>query len=116
MNMAFIITVFVAVLVIVPMIFKVMREYERAVVFTFGRFTSVKGPGLIIMIPLVQQMERVDLRTVVMDDFEKEGHIYIHSETWQARSRTPLKKDDRVKVTAIEGLVLKVEPIKEESE
>ena len=67
MNMAFIITVFVAVLVIVPMIFKVMREYERAVVFTFGRFTSVKGPGLIIMIPLVQQMERVQLRTIVMD-------------------------------------------------
>jgi regulator of protease activity HflC (stomatin/prohibitin superfamily) len=49
------------------MIFKVMREYERAVVFTFGRFTSVKGPGLIIIIPLVQQIERVDLRTIVMD-------------------------------------------------
>lgn len=57
----------VAVLVIIPMIFKVMREYERAVVFTFGRFTSVKGPGLIIIIPLVQQIERVDLRTIVMD-------------------------------------------------
>jgi regulator of protease activity HflC (stomatin/prohibitin superfamily) len=49
------------------MIFKVMREYERAVVFTFGRFTSVKGPGLIVIIPLVQQIERVELRTVVMD-------------------------------------------------
>jgi regulator of protease activity HflC (stomatin/prohibitin superfamily) len=57
----------VAVLVIIPMIFKVLREYERAVVFTFGRFTSVKGPGLIIIIPLVQQFERVDLRTIVMD-------------------------------------------------
>jgi regulator of protease activity HflC (stomatin/prohibitin superfamily) len=67
MNMAFIISVFVAVLIIVPMIFKVMREYERAVVFTFGRFTSVKGPGLIIIIPLVQQIERVQLRTIVMD-------------------------------------------------
>ena len=44
-----------------------MREYERAVVFTFGRFTSVKGPGLIIIIPLVQQIERIELRTVVMD-------------------------------------------------
>ncbi len=44
-----------------------MREYERAVVFTLGRFTSVKGPGLIIIIPLVQQIERVQLRTVVMD-------------------------------------------------
>jgi len=45
----------------------VLREYERAVVFTFGRFTSVKGPGLIFIIPLVQQIERVELRTVVMD-------------------------------------------------
>jgi len=67
MNMATIISVVIAVLIILPMIFKVMREYERAVVFTFGRFTSVKGPGLIIIIPLVQQIERVDLRTVVMD-------------------------------------------------
>ncbi len=62
-----IIFLIVAVLVIIPMIFKVTREYERAVVFTFGRFTSVKGPGLIIIIPLVQQIERVDLRTIVMD-------------------------------------------------
>jgi regulator of protease activity HflC (stomatin/prohibitin superfamily) len=44
-----------------------MREYERAVVFTFGRFTSVKGPGLIIVIPLIQQIVRVDLRMIVMD-------------------------------------------------
>ena len=67
MHMAIIITIVVAILVIVPMIFKVMREYERAVVFTFGRFTSVKGPGLIIIIPLVQQIERVQLRTIVLD-------------------------------------------------
>lgn len=67
MNMALIITIVIAILIIVPMIFKVMREYERAVVFTFGRFTSVKGPGLIIIIPLVQQIERVQLRTIVMD-------------------------------------------------
>ena len=67
MNMALIITIVIAILIIIPMIFKVMREYERAVVFTFGRFTSVKGPGLIIIIPLVQQIERVQLRTIVMD-------------------------------------------------
>ncbi len=46
---------------------KVMREYQRAVVFTFGRFTGVKGPGLILLIPYVQQMVRIDLRTVVLD-------------------------------------------------
>ncbi|MCW3474781.1 slipin family protein [Limobrevibacterium gyesilva] len=46
---------------------RVMREYQRAVVFTFGRFTGVKGPGLILLVPYVQQMVRVDLRTVVLD-------------------------------------------------
>ena len=46
---------------------KILREYERAVIFTLGRFTSVRGPGLIILIPFVQQMVRVDLRTIVLD-------------------------------------------------
>ena len=46
---------------------RVLREYERGVIFTLGRFTGVKGPGLVIVIPFVQQMVRVDLRTVVMD-------------------------------------------------
>ena len=47
--------------------FRILREYERAVVFMLGRFWKVKGPGLIILIPVVQQMVRVDLRTIVMD-------------------------------------------------
>jgi regulator of protease activity HflC (stomatin/prohibitin superfamily) len=46
---------------------KILREYERGVIFTLGRFTSVKGPGLILLIPFVQQMVRTDLRTVVLD-------------------------------------------------
>jgi len=45
---------------------KILREYERAVVFQLGRFWKVKGPGLFILIPGIQQMVRVDLRTVVM--------------------------------------------------
>ena len=47
--------------------FRILREYERAVVFMLGRFWKVKGPGLIIIIPLIQQMVRVDLRTIVHD-------------------------------------------------
>lgn len=47
--------------------FRVLREYERGVVFMLGRFWKVKGPGLVLIIPVVQQMVRVDLRTVVMD-------------------------------------------------
>lgn len=59
-----------AVLVVVALLastFRILREYERGVVFMLGRFWKVKGPGLIVIIPGVQQMVRVDLRTVVFD-------------------------------------------------
>ena len=46
---------------------RVLREYQRGVVFLLGRFWKVKGPGLVILIPVVQQMVKVDLRTIVMD-------------------------------------------------
>ncbi|MDO8990305.1 MAG: slipin family protein [Sideroxyarcus sp.] len=47
--------------------FRILREYERGVVFLLGRFWKVKGPGLIVVIPGIQQMVRIDLRTVVLD-------------------------------------------------
>jgi regulator of protease activity HflC (stomatin/prohibitin superfamily) len=47
--------------------FKVLRQYERGVMFTLGRFTSIRGPGFIVMIPWVQQIVRIDLRTVVVE-------------------------------------------------
>ena len=46
---------------------RVIREYERSVVFMLGRFWKVKGPGLIIVVPIIQTAQRVDLRTIVMD-------------------------------------------------
>lgn len=46
---------------------KIFREYQRGVIFTLGRFTGVKGPGLVILIPIIQQMVRLDLRTFVID-------------------------------------------------
>src|ERR1041385_1635473 len=46
---------------------KILREYERGVVFFLGRFDRVKGPGLIFVVPPIQQMVRVDLRTRVFD-------------------------------------------------
>jgi regulator of protease activity HflC (stomatin/prohibitin superfamily) len=46
---------------------KILKEYERGVMFTLGRFTGVKGPGLIIVIPGVQQIVRIDLRVIVFD-------------------------------------------------
>ncbi|NAW65220.1 slipin family protein [Photobacterium halotolerans] len=60
-------TIIVLVLVLIISMFRVLREYERAVVFLLGRFYEVKGPGLIIIIPIIQQMVRVDLRTIVLD-------------------------------------------------
>jgi regulator of protease activity HflC (stomatin/prohibitin superfamily) len=45
----------------------ILREYERGVIFTLGRFQGIKGPGLILVIPIFQQMVRVDLRTIVLD-------------------------------------------------
>jgi regulator of protease activity HflC (stomatin/prohibitin superfamily) len=55
------------VLLLVYMSLYILREYERGVVFMLGRFWRVKGPGLIIVIPIVQQIVRVDLRTRVLD-------------------------------------------------
>jgi len=57
----------VVILVILAYSFRVLREYERGVVFMLGRFWKVKGPGLVIVIPLLQQLVRVDLRTRVLD-------------------------------------------------
>jgi regulator of protease activity HflC (stomatin/prohibitin superfamily) len=63
----FLVTIIVVLVMLVANTIKILREYERGVIFTLGRFYAVKGPGLIIVIPFVQQMVRVDLRTIVMD-------------------------------------------------
>lgn len=63
----FVIALLGIILLLLISMLRIMREYERAVVFTLGRYTSTKGPGLIIIIPIIQTMERVDLRTIVMD-------------------------------------------------
>ncbi len=57
--------VFIILLILIS--FRILREYERGVVFMLGRFWKVKGPGLILIIPGVQQWVRVDLRTIVME-------------------------------------------------
>ncbi len=61
---------------------RILREYERGVIFLLGRFWKVKGPGFIIVIPIIQQMERVDLRTVVMDvpsqDVISRDNVSVH--------------------------------------
>ena len=59
--------ILVILLLLVASSLRILREYERAVVFQLGRFWRVKGPGLVILVPGIQQMVRVDLRIVVVD-------------------------------------------------
>src|SRR5215468_8257909 len=54
-----------AVLWFLSMAIRIFREYERGVVFTLGRFSRVAGPGLVLVVPVIQQVVRTDLRTVV---------------------------------------------------
>ena len=65
--MLFTLGVIVVVIVVVVSSLRVLREYERGVILLLGRFHAVKGPGLIIVIPGIQQMVRMDLRTLVLD-------------------------------------------------
>ncbi|GAB3461554.1 slipin family protein [Azotobacter salinestris] len=64
LSFGFILALLVALLLSA---FRILREYERGVVFQLGRFWKVKGPGLIVIVPGIQQMVRVDLRTIVLD-------------------------------------------------
>ncbi|HUJ85870.1 MAG TPA: SPFH domain-containing protein, partial [Burkholderiales bacterium] len=59
--------VLIIVIVLAVMSLRFLREYERGVIFLLGRFQRVKGPGLILVIPGIQQMVRMDLRTLVLD-------------------------------------------------
>ena len=59
--------VLIMLLALLALSLRVLREYDRGVVFQLGRFWAVKGPGLVILIPVIQQMVRVSLRLVVMD-------------------------------------------------
>ncbi len=66
-TLYFYISMVVLILALLISTFRILREYERGVIFLLGRFYKVKGPGLIIVVPLIQTMVRVDIRTVVMD-------------------------------------------------
>src|SRR5476651_1098625 len=66
MNLSLPIIVVILLLVVMSSI-RVLKEYERGVMFTLGRFTGVKGPGVRLVLPAIQQMKKVELRTVVLN-------------------------------------------------
>ena len=66
-NSIIFLVVALVVILLIGATIRVFREYERGVMFTLGRFSGVKGPGLILILPYVQQIVRVDMRTIVHD-------------------------------------------------
>jgi regulator of protease activity HflC (stomatin/prohibitin superfamily) len=82
MTLQFLAVVGIAVIALLISAVRILREYERGVVFLLGRFYKVKGPGFIIIIPFIQQMVRVDLRTIVMDvptqDVISQDNVSVH--------------------------------------
>ncbi|MDZ7758222.1 slipin family protein [Rhodohalobacter sp.] len=65
--LVWIITIVIFLSVFLPQMFKIMREYERGVVFRLGKFQATKGPGLIVLIPFIDKVERVDLRVLTIN-------------------------------------------------
>lgn len=66
-TLTWIITIAVLAAIILPQMFKILREYERAVVFRLGKYLITKGPGLIFLIPFIDKIERVDLRVLTIN-------------------------------------------------
>ena len=71
-GMVLVLPVAIALLVVVPQAFRILREYERGVVFRLGKLVGAKGPGLIILIPFVDRLVKVDLRVVTIDVAKQE--------------------------------------------
>ena len=67
MTLQFLTVIAFAVIALLFSAIRILREYERGVVFLLSRFYKIKGPGFIIIVPFIQQMVKVDLRTIVMD-------------------------------------------------
>lgn len=66
-QLAWLVPLIIIVLLLATQVFKIMREYERAVVFRLGKFQSTKGPGLILLIPFIDKIQRIDLRVLTIN-------------------------------------------------
>src|SRR6202162_1681370 len=71
--LVWLIPVFLLAVIILPQMVRILREYERGVIFRLGKLLGAKGPGLILLIPIVDRMVKMDLRVVTIDVPKKEG-------------------------------------------
>ncbi|MBS0381123.1 MAG: slipin family protein [Proteobacteria bacterium] len=101
-----IVVIVLVVLIILLSSLKILREYQRGVIFLFGRFQAVKGPGIIVLIPIMQQMVRIDLRTIVMT---------VPPQDVISRDNVPVKVDAMILFRVIdpEKAVIQVEDARE---
>ena len=72
LGLVLVLPVAIALLVLVPQAFRILREYERGVVFRLGKLIGAKGPGFIVLIPFVDRLVKVDLRVVTIDVAKQE--------------------------------------------
>src|SRR5258706_6522750 len=78
-GLAIIVPVFIVLVIILPQAVRILREYERGVIFRLGKLQGAKGPGLIFLIPIVDKMVRMDLRVVTID---VPKHEIISKDNW----------------------------------
>ncbi len=99
---AWVIPIFAFIIFVLPSMVRVLREYERGVVFRLGKLLGAKGPGLIILIPIVDRMVKVDLRTVTID---------VPKQEMMTRDNVPVSVDAVVyfRVVDPEAAIVKVE-------
>lgn len=81
-NLSFYLPIIALAFILLASSIKILREYQRGVIFTLGRFTGIGGPGLFLLIPFVQQMVKVDLRVLVLDvpsqDVISRDNVSVH--------------------------------------
>jgi regulator of protease activity HflC (stomatin/prohibitin superfamily) len=101
-SVAWVIPVFVLLSVVLPSAFRILREYERGVIFRLGKLVGAKGPGLVILIPFVDRMVKVDLRIVTTD---------VPKQEMMTRDNVPVSVDAVVyfRVMDPEAAIIRVE-------
>src|SRR6266576_3750885 len=104
------VVVFVLAAIVVPQAIRILREYERGVIFRLGKLLGAKGPGLIILIPIVDRMVKMDLRVVTIDVSKQEvmtrdnvpanGEAVVYYPVVNPIATTP-KVEDFLKTTSL---------------